>query len=108
MSDWLHPGIQKIQSTDRKEGSIWKKYQGRRNSNGKRGKGVFLKKKKKLYTFKSVQNVSCVYSETALLCCNSGRMLLSMTKYRLLIARAAGKHSLKENQTHGLKSKTGH
>lgn len=50
----------------------------------------------------------CIYSETSLFCCSSGKVLLNMPEYRLLIARAAGKHSLKENQTHGLKAKTGH
>lgn len=52
--------------------------------------------------------MSFVYYETPLLCFSSGKMLLSMPKYRLFIAKAAGKHSLKENQTHGLKAKTGH
>lgn len=41
--------------------------------------------------------MSFVYYETPLLCFSSGKMLLSMPKYRLFIAKAAGKHSLKEN-----------
>lgn len=59
-------------------------------------------------TFKAGQYMVCIYSETPLFCWSSGKVLLNMPKNRLVIARAAGKHSLKENQTHGLKAKTGH
>lgn len=52
--------------------------------------------------------MSFVYFETHYSVVAVEKILLNMPKYRLFIARAVGKLSLKENQTHGLKAKTGH